>query len=132
MNTAFAFMYSAGFWLRDFQARTLSKLLMVFLQKFQLAAYECLQSGKHRFKLVPKVHMIHHAAFRLQQQSTRMWAINPIAESVQVQEDYIGRPSRLSRRVNIRRLHQRVTERSLICSLQALEASDADLRGLDV
>ena len=46
-------------------------------------------------------------AFRLLVESNRVgssgWIINPIVYTNQVQEDLFGRPSRLSRRVNIKR-----------------------------
>ena len=58
------------------------------------------------------------------------WVINPLSTSVQVQEDFIGRPSRVSRRVDARTVHQRVLDRSLICVQQALEESDRDARGI--
>ena len=53
---------------------------------------------------------------------------NPLSESVQIQEDFIGRPSRLSRRVSIRALHLRTLQRSLIAHEFALKAADRDNR----
>ena len=58
------------------------------------------------------------------------WTVNPLAESVQMQEDWIGRPSRLSRRVCPKLIHRRVCQRSLISVMQYLKRADKDQRGL--
>ena len=41
------------------------------------------------------------------------YVLNPLAWSCQMFEDYVGRPSRLSRRVNIRQLHSNTIDRVL-------------------
>lgn len=80
--------------------------------------------------------MLHHGCLQLLRQAQRaeedetIWTINPLAESVQQREDYIGRPSRLSRRVCPPKMHFRVCQRSLIAVMQALKAADGDKRGL--
>ncbi|CAL1161150.1 unnamed protein product [Cladocopium goreaui] len=57
---------------------------------------------------------------------------NPIWEgTMHSVEDFIGRPSRVSRRVDIRRVHRNVMLRCLILSEQALQKSDDDDRGMD-
>ncbi|CAL1169025.1 unnamed protein product [Cladocopium goreaui] len=58
------------------------------------------------------------------------WALSPLGESVQMEEDFIGRPSRMSRRVNPKRIHYRVCQRTLISAMIALKQSDKDDRGL--
>ena len=128
---AMSFMYAGGFWILSHHGLQLSKLIMVFLQGYTKCAQCCLRQGFHRFGLMPKLHYIHHTANRLRKESALGgWVKNPLSESVQMQEDFIGRPSRLSRRVDIRQLHLRVVERSLINVQQALENSDEDGRGL--
>ena len=132
MNMAMAFMYMSGFWIRKDEGVQLSKLIMVFLQCYTTCARLSQQEGYHRFGLMPKLHYIHHTAhtLRLEGMMDTSWVINPLSTSVQVQEDFIGRPSRVSRRVDARTVHQRVIDRSLICVQQALEESDQDARGL--
>ena len=104
---------------------------LVFLQSYTRCAQISIQEGKHRFGLMPKLHFLHHTAWRLIQECGRAdWCINPMSETVQMQEDFIGRPSRISRRIDVRLLHRRVMDRSLICAQQAQEASDLDQRGL--
>ena len=75
--------------------------------------------------------MAHIALEMRRQAETHEWILNPLSRSVQVQEDFIGRPSRVSRRVDIRRVPRNVMLRCLILSEQALQKSDDDDRGMD-
>ena len=56
---------------------------------------------------------------------------NPLSRTNQVQEDFIGRPARISRRVSTRSLHSSLMLRSLIIYKDSIIASDLDDRGLD-
>ena len=105
--------------------------ILVWLQCYGECARLCHAQGFNRFSLVPKLHFIHHTALEVIHQSARAsWAVNPLALSVQQQEDWVGRPSRVSRRVNPRKLMDRLADRTLICCLQAMEEADTDRRGL--
>lgn len=81
---------------------------------------------------MPKLHFVHHDGIRLIEESSRSpWTVSPLATCVQQQEDFIGKGARLSRRVNATKwLPTRVMERSLICTMYAMQASDSDDRGL--
>lgn len=132
MNTALSTLYNEGFFIRSAKAIKLAKLIVLFLQKYVLAAALCIDRSRVRFAVTAKVHMLHHPAHRMWQEGIAgPWARNPLSESVQMQEDFIGRPSRLSRRVSARLMALRVMQRSLIASMQALQRSDSDSRGLD-
>lgn len=125
------YMFASGFWLPRDEALQLSKLLMVFLQGYTACSRLSFEAGLHRFALVPKLHFLHHAAHRLKLEASQApWATSPLAESNQVQEDYVGKPSRLSRRVDTRKAHLRIIQRSLISVRASLESSDLDERGL--
>ena len=131
MNVAITFMYRFGFWVPSAQGLQLARWIQAFLKSYGLNAKLCLDAGLSRFAMVPKVHFIAHASWRLRWEAERSpWCINPMGESVQLQEDFIGKPCRISRRVDIRQIHLRCIERSLICCKEALEASDMDNRGL--
>lgn len=136
MNTAIATMYYEGYFIRWPRAMKIAKLWLLYLQKYTLATEIVYRRGLNRFAIVPKLHMLHHGALRLLREAQRaqedatIWTINPLSESVQLQEDWIGRPSRLSRRVNPQRLHLRVCDRSLISTMKHLKESDKDQRGL--
>ena len=121
MNVLISVLYSEGYWIVDKQAMRLGKLLRKFLRKYQFCAWHTLQLKLNRFMLVPKAHMLSHCAEELIAQAAKAkWVQNPLATSNQVQEDFIGRPSRLSRRVHAGLIHTRVMERSLLASFQNL------------
>ena len=136
MNTAISAMYHEGFFIRWPRALKISKLWFFFLQKYSQAVSIVYRRGLNRFAIIPKLHMLHHGALKLLRESQRAqedgttWTINPLSESVQMQEDWIGRPNRLSRRVAPRRVHFRVCQRSLISVMQFLKKADKDQRGL--
>ena len=80
---------------------------------------------------MPKLHFIHHESLKLIRcPENARWCINPMATSDQMQEDFVGKPSRLSRRVSVQQIHLRVVQRCLISSFIAMQASDRDERGL--
>ena len=136
MNTAISAMFYEGFFIRWPRAQKIAKLWLLFLQKYSLATALVYRRGLNRFALVPKIHMLHHGAIRLLREAERAeedsttWAVNPLGESVQMQEDWIGRPSRLSRRVCPKQIHLRVCQRSLISTMACLKRADIDQRGL--
>ena len=136
MNTVMASLYQEGFYIRAFKAERIAKLWLLYLQKYTLAAHICYSRGLRRFALVPKHHYLHHGCIRLLREAQKAlrdsdgWAISPLGESVQMEEDFIGRPSRMSRRVNPKRIHYRVCQRTLISAMIALKQSDKDDRGL--
>ena len=122
INTFISVLYSEGFWVRSRRAHVLGRMLRAFLLLYQKCARECWARGMNRFALVPKAHMLSHTAEDLIDQADKAsWVINPLSTSNQQQEDYIGRPCRLSRRVHACKLHTRVLERSLLAAYQALQ-----------
>ena len=125
-------MYSSGFWIRSADAKRLGKCVFSFLARYALLADATLRLHKQRFPVTPKLHMLAHTGHDLLEQSSiSEWCINPACFTNQAQEDYIGRPSRLSRRVNVRNMATSVVRRSLIQYQMALEKSDLDGRGMD-
>lgn len=76
--------------------------------------------------------MIAHDAHDLLDQSSKFdWLENPLVRTNQIQEDFIGRPSRLSRRVSTRSLPNSVMLRALIIYEESLKAAMRDSRGMD-
>ena len=72
-------------------------------------------NNKRLFLLQPNLHRLHHIVYELKVDSQRLeWCFNPLAFSTQPDEDYIGRPARVSRRVSVRLGVQRTLQRSLI------------------
>lgn len=136
MNTAISALYHEGLFIRWPRAMKIAKLWLLFLQKYTQATRIVFARGRNRFAVVPKLHMLHHGALALLRQSQRaeedntVWTLNPLGESVQMEEDWIGRPSRLSRRVAPRKLHYRVRQRMLISAMDFLKKADLDQRGM--
>ena len=114
MNLFFKELYGEGYWIPAHKGAKLAKLVQVFLLSYQQCAFLSAARMISRFQLVPKLHMLSHVGLRLTQDSKMcQWVRNPLAEAVQMQEDYVGRPSRVSRRVNARMVHERVILRAL-------------------
>ena len=134
MNAAMSFLYSHGYWIPAPLGDQLGKLIIGFTQCYAVCAHVCLRERLNRYPMMPKLHMIYHSGLRVVSEATRgRFVISPLATSVQQQEDYIGKPARLSRRVTATRLlHRRVMDRLLICTMFALKAADKDDPGLDV
>ena len=131
MNLAISAMYANGYWLERNLAKSISEQLIFFQKAYAACARMAVESGKRRFAMIPKCHFLHHTAIMLKSQAGRApWAQNPLGFSVQIQEDFIGRPSRVSRRVDVRQIHRSTLNRCLILALQALTKSDKDKRGL--
>ena len=121
MNIVLSVLYSEGYWIESSMALRLGRLMREFLGIYQQCAAISLAENLNRYAMVPKCHMISHAAEELVDDGGRApWVTNPLATSNQVQEDFIGRPSRLSRRVHPGRIHTRVLERSLLACFQVL------------
>ena len=120
MNVFVSVLYGEGFWVPKRRGDRLGRMLQSFLMIYQRLAGEAVKRGWNRFPMVPKSHMLAHCGVQMILEAQRgEWVINPLSTANQQQEDYIGRPSRLSRRVHMRRLHMRVLQRSLLASYQA-------------
>ena len=132
MNRAIGGLYRSGYWVPRAKAVQIGKWMFSFLAHYSICANITLTKGLRRFSMLPKHHMIAHDAHGLLDQASRFeWCENPVSRTNQMQEDYIGRPSRLSRRVSTRSLHGSVLLRSLIMYEEALTKAFRDSRGLD-
>ena len=122
MNVFISTLYSEGFWIPSERGLQLGKMLSKFLNLYGQSAVESHARGLNRFRHIPKGHMLDHTARTMQDQArSAEWIENPLSTANQQQEDYIGRPCRLSRRVHAARLHTRVLQRSLIASALAFQ-----------
>ena len=73
------------------------------------------QRKMRRYALIPKLHYFHHLMIDLLESSrSNTWTLSPMVYSVQLQEDYIGRPSRISRRVSPKCHSLRTIQRVLL------------------
>ena len=116
LNAMFTCFYQGGFFLERNEAIYTADCGMQFLSSYADLAKK--QFGLNRpslFPLYPKLHLMHHAMLKVRSEvSEHGFAINPMATSCQMDEDTIGRVSRLSRRVSIRLAMDRTMRRYLI------------------
>ncbi|CAE6968930.1 unnamed protein product [Symbiodinium sp. CCMP2592] len=113
-----------GLWLDNDEAAAAGRSAMHFLACYQKAAEICFQANTCRFNLVPKLHCLHHVALSLctKAGSGLSATLNPLAQATFQDEDYIGRVSRLSRRVSARKLCLRTIQRYLVATRVELDA----------
>ncbi|CAK9110820.1 Uncharacterized protein SCF082_LOCUS51463 [Durusdinium trenchii] len=132
INISMTFLYQNGLFIRAAHAKQLSQWLFVFLGHYACCAEICLRERKRRFPLYTKAHMLAHAALLLRRSSERApWALSPLATACQMQEDFIGKPSKVSRRINVRQAHRNILWRCLIKTKFSLIAAAQDMRGMD-
>lgn len=123
MNFATRSLYRAGYWIPSSEARRIAMAGMAFLQSYAKCASIAHTQGLNRFQILPKLHMLHHCFQELLWMADiAAWAINPLGESCQQGEDFIGHSSRLSRTVNIKKHHAwRTLQRQLVLSKLKLD-----------
>ena len=125
-NSCMRELYSSGVWLRPSKAREVVTHGMRFLQGYNRLAMMAYHFRCRRFPLLPKLHFFHHLMVDMwMEASASNWVLSPLVFSVQLQEDYIGKPSRVSRRVSPKlhalRTMQRVL-RAMFAEFQRLES----------
>jgi len=86
-----------------------------FLKTQQKAAVSAHEKGRALFLFMPNLHRLDHL-FRTMHDhgATCGVALNPLVWATQADEDFISRPSRLSRRVSPRLIVQRTLDRALL------------------
>ena len=102
INQAFRVCFSAGVWLRAAEAAEAAKCGLLSLRAYRLLADKSLQRNEPRYPLHSKYHMLCHAWRNLQQAIQRgcIYIENPLTDSCQQDESFVGIISRYSRRVS--------------------------------
>ena len=91
-----------------------------FLRLYRTLAEQAFCNKRALFPLLPKVHSMDHLVMTLAQQGRiKGFALNPMILGNQMEEDFIGRPSRISRRVSPRLPATRSLQRYLIAARTA-------------
>ena len=114
-NACLRTLFSRGVFLSNSDAGFAGEMGMKFLRRFASLAHRCRILGRMLFPLQPKGHAFHHIVLELvlaASRDNRSHIVNPLAWSCQADEDFVGRPSRVSRRVRpgkiqVRRVIQR-------------------------
>ena len=88
----------------------------LFLQSYTHLAEEMFRKGRwHLYPLFPKIHAVHHIWLQIYEDAQiHDYSINPLTASCQQDEDVVGRVSRTSRRVNVRKVCLRTLQRHLM------------------
>ena len=110
-------VYSFELWIPASDALPLAANGFGFLKHFGRAVRICHDQSRLLFLQMPNYHRLHHIFHRMREQGRKgPFVLNPLLVSTQSDEDFIGRPSRISRRVNARTIVQRTLQRALLAA----------------
>ena len=118
-------MHSHGLWLPRPCAQLQLEAGSKFYRGYLYMANLCIQMKVAGFRLRPKIHYFHHLLYdvQLQLRTDTRFILSSVAFLCEQNEDFIGRISRVSRRVAARSAGLRTTQRYLVkarCLLQRL------------
>jgi hypothetical protein len=117
IDYAFSEMYSHGLFIDAEHGLPIGRAGMTFLQLQAKLIKIC----KYRFLQQPKLHMLHHIfATVIDDCLAHDICLNPLAEAVPMNEDFIGKLSRASRRVAQRLVSLRTLQSALLLMKKAL------------
>ena len=125
VNAMFSLLYRAGAFLGEEQCAFLSEQGLQFLSCYSRMALNMFQDNRQwLFPLYPKLHVFHHQMVEIKRSGmTAKMAINPAMFSCQMDEDTVGRASRISRRVSIKLVASRTLQRYLVAAHAAFVKS---------
>ena len=109
-------MHSHGLWLPRFCGMVQLKAGMRFYRGYLYLASQCMEEKVAGFRLRPKIHYFHHLLHDVQTQlqTDTGFIFSSGAYLCEQNEDFIGRISRVSRRVSARSAGLRTTQRYLV------------------
>ena len=110
-------LYESDVWIPSPTAIRLARLGERFLQLFMQLAFDAFQAKRALFVYMPKLHIICHCVEGMLADARNTdQVLNPLIFAVQVDEDYIGKCSRVSRRIGVGQTIVRALQRSLMAS----------------
>jgi hypothetical protein len=92
-------LFNGEAWLTPQEAKKAADLSLGFLRKYSKLARMAWRDSVTLWVLMPKFHSLHHISITLLHGSEKGKILNPLCYGAQADEDFIGRPSRLARRV---------------------------------
>ena len=115
MNQCMRMLYeNDSVFLKPDIARPIAELGLQFLRRFASLAKISHDRNRSLWSFIPKCHVVHHIFLKLLLQAeANKPALHPLCHGVQQDEDFVGRPSRLSRRVGVKKSVERVLQRYL-------------------
>ena len=122
MNKAMRGLYKSGAWINKDEAAEIAMNGVKFLEIYGELAKIAFQRGLSKFPLTPKFHYLNHTWTGMLEEAKRSrWVLNPLCFANQLSEDFIGRPSRISRRVNPRSAAKRTVQRTFLAMRNCME-----------
>lgn len=110
-------IYSWEIWIPSDEAKPIIEAGLSFLKIHYTAVKIAYARKVLLFQLMPNYHRIHHLMWEMYWQAQQLdWVLNPLFAATQSDEDFIGRPSRVSRRVSPRLTIERTLQRSLLAT----------------
>jgi hypothetical protein len=112
----FEMLYALPLWIPRDVALEVHKRFKLVIKGYQYMAHTTNAMGYNLFSNIPKLHMTHHVAVELLRnlQAGHAFIMNPLQHSTEMDEDFIGRISRLSRKVSPRLVMLRTIQRYLV------------------
>ena len=102
-------------WLEKNDAHRIADNSLRFLSLYRELAFKSHQANKALFSLMPKGHALDHLLLSLKISAVNHdYSLSILVTSVQIDKDYIGKVSRLSRRTSAEQSIKRVLQRSLM------------------
>ena len=122
MNAKFSLLYRSGAFLNFQESTFVVEQGLNFLEIYYGMAVEMFGRGRQwMYPLYPKAHIYHHLILQVLWQAKACdQSVNPLLYACQMDEDMIGKASRLSRRVNIRLTASRSLDRYLTAAYSAM------------
>ena len=116
IDTCVRGLYEHDAFLPSETARELGEHGLRFLRRFATLARLCVESGWTLFLVTPKIHVLQHVFLvdLVLAADRGPWVVNPICYSVQQSEDFIGRNSRVARKVHPSQASRRCLECHLL------------------
>ena len=108
-------LYRSDVWLEKKDAHRIADNGLRFLSLYRELAFKSHQANKALVSLMPKGHALDHLFLSLKISAVNHdYSLSILVTSVQIDEDYIGKVSRLSRRTSAEQSIKRVLQRSLM------------------
>lgn len=122
LNSMFSLLYRAGAFLSQSECKFVSDQGLKFLESYYCLACIMYAKGCHwRYPLYPKLHIFQHIMLGVKTSGELTGTSeNPIMYACQMDEDTVGKASRLSRRVSIKQVAKRSLDRYLVAAQAAM------------
>ena len=103
MNAALRLLYRGGAWLAAADSASIAFFGLEHLRAYKKLAQLSIDAREPRFPIHCKAHMLNHTFRFLELWAQQVeWVENPLADSCQIDESFVGAISRFSRRVSPR------------------------------